>query len=245
MITSHQPGRPLRTGPAFLRAGSLDAVRSRPGHKAGGAASCVGKRSSALPDPATFAMLVVQLILLGLFAHLLRDLQFDTARTDAALAGLADGFSRARALIASGASTRPASAPLLEEAAAAWKGAERDRLGRLARRSWLARPALALTLTDRALFAAGGGRLSLTAEQWLAPAVDLLERHPGALLLLGRSGHEDRAAALARLLLLRADLQARGAPVQALALRLDDSLAVGHTAFILVAPPADEGGRRP
>jgi len=201
-------------------------------------------RSSALPDPATFAMLVVQLILLGLFAHLLRDLRFDAERTDAALAGLADGFSHARAMIARGAAERPATAPLLEEAAAAWKGAERNRMGSLARTSWLARPALSLTLTDRALFASGGEHLSLTAERWLAPTVDLLERHPGALLLLARSGHEDRAAALARLSMLQADLRARGAPAGTIAFRLDDRLAAGHTAITLVVP-AEGGGRRP
>ena len=198
-------------------------------------------RSSALPDPATFAMLVVQLILLGLFAYLLRDLHFDSARTDAALAGLAEGFSRSRALIGRGAAMRPVASPVLEEAATAWKGAERNRLGSLARTFWLGRPALSLTLTDRALFTTDGRHLSLTAERWLAPAVDLLERHPGALLLLSRSGHEKAEAALARLHLLRADLEARGAPASAIALRLDGTLATGHTALVLVAPA--EGGR--
>ncbi len=242
MITGRQPGNPPRTGPAFRTRGE-PAWRAAPGKK-DGPPSVARERSSALPDPATFAMLVVQLILLGLFAHLLRDLRFDAARTDAALAGLADGFSRSRALVARGASARPASAPLLEEAAAAWKRAERDRVGSLARTSWLARPALALTLTDRALFATGSDHLSLTAERWLAPIVDLLERHPGAMLLLGRSGREDTAAALALLSRLRADLRARGAPARTIAFRLDDRLAAGHTALTLVVP-AERGGRRP
>ncbi|RMF74293.1 MAG: hypothetical protein D6740_02535 [Alphaproteobacteria bacterium] len=243
MSTGRQPGNPLPAGPVS----GIDGGRLGPlGRKAeGGAVATAGKRISALPDPATFAMLVVQLILLGLFAHLLRDLRFDAARTQAALAGLADGFSHARAIIASDNPAQTSSPPLLAEAAAIWKSAERERLGRLARMSWLARPGLALILSDRALFARGGGRLSLTAERWLAPTVDLLERHPGALLLLARSTQEDMGSALAHLSLLRADLRARGAPVQAVALRLDEHLSTGQTALVLVMPAAQRERRRP
>ncbi len=240
MLTGHQPGNMLPAGRPF-RTGGLSACH-RPTGESGRSTGGAGAHSSALPDPATFAMLVVQLILLGLFAYLLRDLRFDAARTDAALAGLAEGFSRSRAMIGQGASTRPPVSPVLEEAAAAWKSVTRNRLGGLARTSWLARPALALTLTESALFTAGSRHLSLTAERWLAPAVDLLEQHPGALLLLSRSGHENMGDALARLDLLRADLEARGAPPRSIALRLDGNLVAGHTALILVAP-AERRGR--
>ncbi len=230
----HRPASPPTTlgapgrGPGGAAGPGIAAVPALP---------AAADRSGALPDPVTFAVLVLQLILLGLFVLLLKDLDFDAARTRAALAGLARSFPTSRALMpADDEAARRPLAPALREVAEAWRAAARRGPGRVAAGSWLGAEAVALTLPAHALFAADGGP-SLAAERWLQPAAGALEEHAHSLLILA-ADTDQFPAAVATVERLRRELVARGAPAARVGLRLDPELAPGTLTLTLAIAPA-------